>query len=204
MDRVLRKEYNMKINKSKTKVMECSRKKSGEAGNTRLRNGVLKEYCYLGSKITNDGRSKEDIKCRLTQARKSFLNQRNLRISNIDIGIRKTFMKAFVWNMALYGCETWTITNSERKRMEAVEMWCYRRMLKVRWIHGITNGKILNQIGERRSIWLNLARRKDRMIGHVLRHPGVEQLVFEGSAGGKSGRGRPAYEYQQMWDAAVT
>ena len=57
------------------------------------------EYCYLGNKITNNGRSKEDIKCRLAQAKKAFLKKRNLLTSNIDIGIRKMFLKTFVWSV---------------------------------------------------------------------------------------------------------
>ena len=85
-----------------------SRTKSGDAGNIRLGNEVLKEvdeYCYLGSEITNDDRSKEDIKCRLARARKTFLKKRNLLTSNTDIGIRKMFLKMFrrfFWSVALY------------------------------------------------------------------------------------------------------
>ncbi|XP_068082188.1 uncharacterized protein [Anabrus simplex] len=199
MDEALGKECKMKINKSKTKVMGCSRTETGDAVNIRLGNEVLKEvdeYCYLGSKITKDGRSKGDLNCRLAQARKSFLKK--LLTSNMDIGIINRFLKTFIWSVALYGSEKWTITSSEIKRRGAFEMWCYRRILKVSWIDRITNEEVLNRIGERRSIWLNLTKRSDRMRGHILRRPGLVQLVHEGSVGSKNGRGRPGYDYDKQ------
>ena len=113
------------------------------------------------------------------------------------------FLKTFVWSVALYGSETCMISSSERRRIEAFEMWCYRRMLKVRWVDRITNEEILNRIGERRTIWHNLTRRRDRMIGHILRHPGLAQLFSEGSVGGKNGIGRPRYEYDKQIRADV-
>ena len=201
MDVTLKTDYKMSINKSKTKVMECSRVKSGEAGDIRLGNEIVKEvdeFCYLGSKITSDGRSKEDIKCRLAQARKAFVKKRTLMTSNIDLDIRKSFLKVFVRSVALYGSETWTISGAERKRIEAFEMWCYRRMLKVRWVDRITNEEVLYRVGEKRSLWRNLTKRRDRLIGHILRHEGLVKLVLEGSVGGKNGRGRPRHEYDKQ------
>ena len=66
------------------------------------------------------------MKSRIAQAKRAFAEKRQLLISSIDIGIRKLFLKAYVWRVALYGCETWTIGKEERKRIEAFEMWCYR------------------------------------------------------------------------------
>ena len=201
MDRVLKERYKMKINKSKTKVMECSLTKSGDAEGIRLGNETLKvvdEFCYLGSKITYDGRSSEDIKCRLAMARKAFVKKRNLLTSNIDLSVRKSFLKVFVWSLALYGSETWTISSLDRKRIEAFEMWCYRRILKIRWVDYVTNEEVLNRIGEKEKLWHNLTKRRDRLIGHILRHQGITNLVLEGSVGGKNRRGRPRDEYSKQ------
>ena len=131
--------------------MECSLTKSGDAEGIRLGNETLKvidEFCYLASKITYDGRSSEDIKCRLAMARKAFVKKRNLLTSNIDLSVRKSFLKVFVWSVALYGSETWTINSLDKKRIEAFEMWCYRRMLKIKWVDHVTNEEVLNRIGE--------------------------------------------------------
>ena len=201
MDSVLKGRYKMNINKSKTRIMECSIIRSRDAEGIRLGNEtlkVVKEFCYLGSKITDDGRSREDIKCRLAMAKKAFLKKRNLLTSSIDLSVRKSFLKVFVWSVAMYGSETWTINSLDKKRIEAFEMWCYRRMLKIRWVDHITNEEVLNRIGEKRNLWHNLTRRRDRLVGHVLRHQGLTNLVLEGSAEGKNRRGRPRDEYTKQ------
>ena len=155
MEFVLKSNYGMNINKNKTMVMECSRTKTGEASAIQLGNEKLREvdqFCYLGSKITSDCRSNVDIKCRLAQARNAFLKRRDLLRSGIDLNIRKSFLKVFVWSVALYGSETWTICPGERRRIEAFEMWCYRRMLRIRWVDKVTNEEILQQVNLKKQL----------------------------------------------------
>ncbi|XP_049957338.1 uncharacterized protein LOC126473992 [Schistocerca serialis cubense] len=188
-------------------IMECSRIKSGDAEGIRLGNEtlkVVKKFFYLGSKIPDDGRSREDIKCRLAMARKAFLKKRNLLTSNIDLNVRKSFLKVFVWSVATYGSETWTINSLDKKRIEAFNMWCYRRMLKIRWVDHMTNDEVLNRIGEKRSLWHNLTRRRDRLVGHVRRHQGITNLVLEGSVEGKNCRGKPRNEYAKQIQNGVS
>ena len=99
MEFILKSNYGMRINRNKTKVMECSRTKVGEAKGIRLGNEILKEvdqFSYLGSRITSDCRSKQNIKCRLAQARKAFLKKKDLLRSSIDLNIRKSFLKVFI------------------------------------------------------------------------------------------------------------
>ena len=74
-------------------------------------------------------------------------------------------------------------------------MWCYRRMLKIRWEDHVTNETVLQKMGESRNIWKLLARRRDRLVGHVLRHPGILGLMMEGLVEGSNGRGRPRLQY---------
>ncbi|XP_049828694.1 uncharacterized protein LOC126267466 [Schistocerca gregaria] len=201
MDSVLKVEYKMNINKSKMRIMVCSRIKSGDAEGIRLGNEtlkVVKQFCYLGSKITDDDGSREDIKCRLAVARKAFLKKRNLLTSSLDLSVRKSFLKVFVWSVAMYGSETWTINSLDQKRIEAFEVWCCRRMLKIRWVDHIINKEVLNRIGEKRNLWHNLTRRGDWLAGHVLRHQGITNLVLEGSVEGKNHRGRPRDEYTEQ------
>ena len=96
-----------------------------------------------------------------------------------------------MWSIAFYGCETWIIGAQENRRLEAFEMWCYRRILKVRWVDHVTNEEILNKIGERRNFWQNLKKRRDKFVGHILRHPGLVNRTLEGRVEGKNARGRP-------------
>ena len=108
----------------------------------------MKEYCYLGRRITEDGRSVSDIKNRLAQARRVFDSKRDLLESSIDLGVKKRFLKTPVWSVALYRSETWTVGAQERKRIEAFAMWCYRRMLKIRLEDHVTNETVLQMMGE--------------------------------------------------------
>jgi len=62
----------------------------------------------------------------------------------VDLEVRKRFLKIYVWSIALYGCETWTISTIEKRKLEAFEMWCYRKILKIKWIDRITNEAVSN------------------------------------------------------------
>ena len=66
----------------------------------------------------------------------------------------------------MYGCETWTIGEAERKRWEAFEMWCYRRMINIKWMDRITNEEVLGRIGERRTSWKSLKKRRGQMMSN--------------------------------------
>jgi hypothetical protein len=93
--------------------------------------------------------------------------------------------------VALYGCETWTIGSTDKKRLEALEMWCYRRILKIPWVDRVSNKEILKRAQEKRVLWNNIVQRRDRLIGHLLRHEGLLKTVIEGTVEGKRCRGRP-------------
>lgn len=70
---------------------------------------------------------------------------------NIDIKIRKNLLKVYVWSVALYGSETWTVRNAEEKKILAFEVWCYRRIFKIRWVDRVTNETFFRRVGEERS-----------------------------------------------------
>lgn len=92
------------------------------------------------------------LRRRVISAKRAFAEKGLLLISSIDIEIRKYFLKAYVWRVALHGSETWTIREEGRQEIEAVGMWCYRRMLNIRCLDKITNEKILNRVHEDRLI----------------------------------------------------
>ena len=64
--------------------------------------------------------------------------------------MRKNFDKCYVWSVLLYGCETWTINGQDKKKLEAMEMWIWRRLLKISWTERKSNVDVLNQVGEKR------------------------------------------------------
>ena len=81
--------------------------------------------------------------------------------------------------MVLYGSETWTLKRDDIKRLEAFEMWVWRRIEKIKWTERMTNMAVLNRIVERRKIIKTIVNRKRNWIGHVLREGGVVRDVLE-------------------------
>jgi hypothetical protein len=185
--------YGMKINKNKTKIMSIGKEPKELSLN--IEGQIIeqvKTYRYLGQTITEDARCEKEIKTRIAMAKKAFREkQRILTAKNTDLNLRKRILNAYVWSIALYGAETWTINKSDEKRLEAFEMWGYRRMERISWLDRLTNEEVLERVGEDRKIINIIRRRRGIWMGHALRHEGPINKVLEGKIQGKRGRGRP-------------
>jgi len=90
----------------------------------------------------------------------------------------------------LYGAETWTMTQADKERLEAFEMWTWRRMLKISWVDKVSNAEVLQKVQENKSILDTVQYRKFRRIGHILRHDSLLRDIIEGRMKGKVTRGR--------------
>ena len=89
-------------------------------------------------------------------------------------------MKRYVWSMALYGAETWTLRATDQKRLESFEMWCWRRMEKISWTDHVTNEEVLLRVNEQRNILHEIRKRKTNWIGHILSRNCLLKQVIEG------------------------
>lgn len=192
----------MKINTQNTKVLVCSRNNNITTKIHLQNNQEIKqveEFAYLGSIISKDGRSAKEIVKRICQAKIAFNKKRGLFTSkSISVRTRINLLMTYVWSIMLYGNETWTIAKTERRRIEAFEMWCFRRMLKISWTDMVSNEEVLERMPVRRTLWSSIKRRRNEWIGHVLRHGGLLGLIIEGCVEGKNARGRPRMEYMQQ------
>jgi len=86
---------------------------------------------YLGSILTNDGRCTCEIKCRIAMAKAAFKKKKAVFTSILDLELRKKLGKCYIWSIALYGAETWTLRAVDQKHLGSFEMWCWRRMEKI-------------------------------------------------------------------------
>ena len=104
--------------------------------------------------------------------------------------MKKKIVKAVIWPVALYAAETWTLRKEEIRRLDAFEMWLWRKMEKISWTEKKTNDEVLQIVEESRQIVDTVMERKKKWIGHVLRGDGLMKEVIEGRMLGKRTRGR--------------
>jgi hypothetical protein len=149
------------------------------------------QFKYLGSIIEEEGRCLVDVKARIGMAKNAFNNRKELLCRRMSKELKKKIVKTLVWPVALYGCETWTLRDAECKRLDAFEMWVWRRMEKVSYKDRVTNEEVLKNVGESRCLLDKIRSRKRNWVGHVLRGEGLMREVMEGRMDGKRTRGRP-------------
>ena len=129
----------------KTKVMRISRQPSPitiTIDQKQLEN--VKCFKYLGSMLTEGGRRTCEIKSRIAMAKAAFnKKKKNLFTGKLDLNLRKRLVRCYVWSIALYGAETWTLRATDQKHLERFEMWCWGRMEKISWTDHVRNGECI-------------------------------------------------------------
>ena len=114
---------------------------------------TVREFIFLGSKITANGDCSHEIKRRFLLGRKVVTNIDSvLKSRDITLLTKVHLVKAMVSPVVMYGCETWTIEKAERRRIDAFELWCWRRLLRVLWTTGRSNQWILSEISPEYSL----------------------------------------------------
>ena len=121
--------------------------------------------------------------------------QKLLCSSSINLENKKMLLKTYLWSIAMYGWETWTFGEAERKRLNAFEMWSYRWMRIIKWMDRITNEEVLGRIGERKTLWKSLQKRRGQRWWGTHWDTGdcLGDDILEGEVGKK--RGRPRLKY---------
>ena len=108
---------------------------------------TVADFIFLGSKITADGDCSHEIKRRLLLGRKVLTNLDSiLKSRDITLSTKVYLVKAMVFLVVMYGCESWTVKKAERRRTDAFEVWCWRRLLRVPWTARRSNQSILKEI----------------------------------------------------------
>ena len=122
----------LKLNIQKTKIMASSPITSWQLDGETME--TVTDFIFLGSKITTDGDCSHEIKRCLLLGRKIMTNLESiLKSRDIILATKVCLVKAMVFPVVMYGCESWTIKKAECQRMDAFELWCWRRLLRVPW-----------------------------------------------------------------------
>ena len=149
---------------------------------------------FLGSQITADDDCSHEIKRRLLLGRKVMTNLDNiLKSRDITLSTKVRLVRAMVFPVVMYGCESWTIKKAERRRIDAFELWCWRKLLRVPWTARRSNQSILKEISPGCSLAGLMLRLKLQYFCHLMRR--VESLektllLGVGGVGGRRRRGR--------------
>ena len=137
-------EYMQKLNIQKTKIMASGPIISWQVYGETME--TVTDFIFLGSKITADGDRSHEIKRRLLLGTKAMTNLDSiLKSRNVTLPTEVHVVKAMVFPVVMYGCESWTMKKAEHRRIDAFELWCWRRLLRVPWTARRSNQSILKK-----------------------------------------------------------
>ena len=129
----------------------------------------VSDFIFLGSKITADGDFSHEIKRRLLLGRKVMTNLGNIfKSRDITLPTKVHLVKAMVFPVVMYGCESWTVKNAERQKIDAFELWCWRRLLRVPWTARRSNQSILKDISPGISLEAMMLKLNLQYFGHLM------------------------------------
>ena len=184
----------LEMNVKKTKVMLITRKpektitiKVDSADLERVH-----QFKYLGTQITEDVRTETELKYRMNAAKAKFSSMNTILTSRqLKLPLKLRVLKCYIMSIFTYGCETWTLTEVLEDKIEAFEMWCFRRIGRISWKDKVTNQAVLQKLGTERNLLKSIKQRQLRYYGHIKRQNGFLCEALEGKLEGKRPRGRP-------------
>ena len=152
----------------------------------------MADFIFLGSKFTVDGDCSHEIKRRLLLGRKVTTSLDSiLKSRDITLQTKVHLVKATVFPVAMYGCECWTIKKAERRRIDAFELWCWRRLLRVPWTARRSSQSILKEISPGCSLEGLMLKLKLQYFGHLMQRADLfEKTLMLGKIEGRRRRGR--------------
>ena len=159
----------------------------------------LSDFIFGGSKITADGDSSHEIKRCLLLGKKVMTNLDSIfKSRDILLPTKVRLVKAMVFPVVMYGCESWTVKKAERQRIGAFELWCWRRLLRVPWTARRCNQSILKEISPGISLEGMMLKLKLQYFGHLMRR--VDSLEKTLMLGGIRGRRRRGWQRMRWLD----
>ena len=157
----------LKLNIQKTKIMASGPITSWQVDGENMETET--DFMFIGSKITLDGAFSHEIERRFLLGRKVMTNLDSiLKSRDITLPTKVHLVKAMVLPVVMYGCESWTMKKAERQRIDAFELWCWRRLLRVPWTARRSNQSILKEINPEYSLEGLMLKLKLQYFGHLM------------------------------------
>ena len=158
----------------------------------------VKQFKYLGSIKTDDGSCMQDIKVRIAMAKQKMVQLNNIwKDRGIPNLLKVNILKCLIWPVATYGCEAWTLKKEEEKKINAAELWFYRRLLRIQWTEKRTNNSVLEELAVKPELLSKINQRKLSYLGHANRNTRTDLMAtaLQGKVEAKRNRGRPPISY---------
>ena len=170
----------LKLNIQKTKIMASGPITSWEIDGDTVE--TVSDFIFGGFKITADGDCSHEIKRCLLLGRKAMTNLDSmLKSRDVTLPTKVCLIKAMVFPVVMYGCETWTIKKAKCQRIDAFELWCWRRLLRVPWTARQSNQSITKEINPEYSLEGLMLKLKLQFFGHLmLRTNSLEKTLILG------------------------
>ena len=180
----------LKLNIQKTKIVASGPITSWEIDGETVE--TVSDFIFLGSQITADGDCSHEIKRHLLLGRKVMTNLDSvLKRRDITLPTKVHLVKAIVFPVVMYECESWTIKKAEHWRTDAFELWCWRRLLRVPWTARRSNQSVLKEISPGISLEGMMLKLKLQYFGHLMwRADSLEKTLMLGGIEGRRRRGR--------------
>ena len=152
---------------------------------------TVADFIFLGSKITSDDDCSHKIKRHLLLGRKVMTNLDSIfKSRDITLPTKICLVKAMVFPLVMYGCESWIIKKAEHQRFDAFELWCWRRLLRVPWTARRSNQSILKEISPGCSLEGLMLKLKLQYFGHLMRRAdSLEKTLMLGKFEGRRRKG---------------
>ena len=153
---------------------------------------TVRYFIFLGSKISADGDCSHEIKRRLLLGRKAMTNLDSIvKCRDITLPTKVHLVKAMIFSVIIYGCESWTLKKAEHQRTDTFELWCWRRFLRVPWTARRSNQSILKEISPGSSLEGVILKLKLQYFGHLMRRAdSFEKILRLRKIEGRRRRGR--------------
>ena len=185
-------EADLKLNIQKTKIMASSPITSWQ-----IHGETVADFIFLDSKITADGDCSHEIKRHLLFEKKAMTSLDSmLKSRDITLPTKVCIVKAMVFTVVLYGCESWTVKKVEPQRTDAFELWFWRRLLRVPWTARGSDQSILEEISPEYSLEKTDAEAKLQYFGHLMgRTDSLEKTLMLGKIEGRRRRGHQSMRW---------
>ncbi|XP_049711397.1 leucine-rich melanocyte differentiation-associated protein isoform X1 [Elephas maximus indicus] len=188
-------QYGLHLNIKKTKILT-----SGPVSNIMI-NGekieVVKDFILLGSTIKSHGSSSQEIKRRTAMGKSAAKDLFKVsKIKDVTLKTKVHLTQAMVFSITSYACESWTVNKEDRRRVDAFELWCWRRTLNIPWTAKRTNKSALEEVRPECSLEARMARLRLTYFGPVVRRDqSLEKDIILGGVQGQRKRGRPSMRW---------